>query len=101
MTDGLLDMYAIGCMMYETDRQMNDTEDEKILDDTSEEFNKLFGEPLGHVGEETISLKYPQISKLDYHCWVVNYKLDNTKVALIRDCGNGKWSWDGTLLNKK
>ena len=37
---------------------------------------------------------------IDYHNWLVEYKADPTKLALIVDIGNGHWYWDGVLLEK-
>ena len=85
----------------EPTRIHNKATDDFILNEKSDKFKRLFGTPLGHVGENAIDLAYPELSKLDYHCWVVTYKPDNSKVTVIRDCGNGVWSWDGEILNKK
>jgi hypothetical protein len=71
------------------------------VSDSSKLFQTFFGNPIGHVTMEEIDAVYPELKDLDYHCWIVNYNFDDTKVALIKDMGNSWWHWDGTLLEKR
>jgi len=72
----------------------------KEYNEDEKDFQETFGNPLGHIGDDKTNKKYPQLKHLDYHNWLVEYKADPTKLALIVDIGNGHWYWDGVLLEK-